>query len=142
MNKVFTLFLSPLIAIFFLSTISLSAQDNLRVQFEGTAVPDFLNICGDPDSETVRVRLNGNPGGTLQSIQATAHLFSGVELVSFDAAGSTPGVTWDTNSDPANPIFNIPDLSATGQSFALVSFSVAAKCDYIDTLTTNDMADV
>jgi len=140
MTKVFTLILSPFFIIFFLSTLSLSAQDNLRVQYEGTAVPDFLNICGDPDSETVRVRLNGNPGGTLQSIQATAHLFSGVEMVSFDAAGSTPGVTLISNADPGNPTFSIPNLSGTGQSFALVSFSVAAKCGYIDTLTNNDMA--
>lgn len=140
MNKVFTLILSPLFIIFLLCAHSVSAQDNLRVQYEGTAVPDFLNICGDPDSETVRVSLNGNPGGALQSIQATAHLFQGVEMVSFDAAGSTPGVTLIPNSDPSNPVFSIPDLSATGQSFALVSFSVAAKCGYIDTLTANDMA--
>ncbi len=140
MTKVFTLILSPLFIVFFLCAHSVSAQDNLRVQYEGTAVPDFLNICGDPDSETVRVRLNGNPGGTLQSIQATAHLFEGVEMVSFDPAGSTPGVTLNSNVDPNNPVFNIPDLSSTGQSFALISFSVAAKCGYIDTLTANDMA--
>lgn len=118
----------------------LLAQDNLRVQFEGANAPDFLNICGDPDSEIVRVRLNGNPGGTLENVQATAHLFFGVELVAFDPVNSTAGVTLVSNADPNNPVFSLPDLSSSGQNFALISFSVAAKCSYVDTLTANDMA--
>lgn len=140
MNKVFTTILSPLFIFFILAAHSLSAQDNLRVQFEGAAVPDFLNICGDPDNETVRVRLNGNPGGTLSNVQATAHLFSGVEMTSFDPGNSTPGVTLISNADSNNPVFGLPDLSSAGQSFVLISFSVAAKCAYIDSLTANDMA--
>lgn len=119
------------------------AQDNLQVDFANAAsVPDFLNICGDTDSEVVAVSVDGLSPDTRANIIATAHLFKGVELDSFDSANSSPGVTAIDLSDPSNPVFSIPALSPFGTVSANVAFTVRANCEYIDTLTTNNAAEV
>ncbi|MEL6865972.1 MAG: hypothetical protein AAFP19_16215, partial [Bacteroidota bacterium] len=121
-----------------LSQANLRAQDNLLVEYESAAtVPDFLNICGDPDDETVVIRVNGASPSLRQNIQATANLFEGVAFVALDAGNTTAGVTVDA-TDPNRPIFSIPDLSPSGTPSVRISFSVAANCDYSDTLAIND----
>ncbi len=119
------------------------AQDNLQVDFANAAsVPDFLNICGDTDTEVVRVSVDGLAPETRSEILATAHLFKGVELVNFDAANSTPGVIPEDLSDPTKPIFRLPDLSPFATTFVDIAFTVKANCEYIDTLTANNAAEV
>ena len=127
----------------YLCLTPLTAQENLQVDFASpSSVPDFLNICGDPDTEVVEVRVDGLSPDTRTNIIATAHLFEGVEFVSFDAVNSTSGVQLLDASDPANPVFRIPDLSPFDTVFANVAFSVKANCEYIDTLTANNAANV
>ncbi|MEM9824471.1 MAG: hypothetical protein AAF985_25520, partial [Bacteroidota bacterium] len=118
----------------------LKAQDNLQIQFESPAtVPDFLNICGDADNETVRISLNGAIADDITNLSATLNLFKGVQFESLDFAGSSTGVSVDA-SNPAQPVFSLPNLSTSGTAFVLVSFTISANCEYIDTLTANDMA--
>ena len=120
---------------------SLSAQDNLAVDFvDLTTVPDFLNICGDPDTEVVRISVDGLAPDTRTNIQATANLFRGVEFVSFDPANSSVGVTLIDITDRTRPVFGIPDLSPFGTISVDIAFSVAANCEYTDTLTANNAA--
>ena len=121
----------------------LTAQDNLKAEFEDPSdVPDFLNICGDSDTEVVKVSVEGLAPGLRTNIKATAHLFKGVQFVSFDMVNSSPGVDVFDASDPANPVFTIPDLSPLGTVSVYVAFSIAANCEYIDTLTANNAAEV
>jgi len=78
---------------------SLLAQDNLKVEFESpTSVPDFLNICGDPDTATVTVSLNGLSPDARQNIVATLDLFKGVELMEFISSQSSAGITLNNNN--------------------------------------------
>lgn len=141
MNRTLQYLIITLVCVF--STQLLNAQNNLTVSFDNPAsVPDFLNICGDPDSEVVRVGLTGISSDTRTNIVATAHLFKGVEFSSFDAGASSPGVTLDNVSDPSNPVFNLPDLSPTGTSSVVIAFSITANCEYTDTLSANDAAQV
>ena len=89
---------------------SILAQNNLKVEFSDlNTVPDFLNICGEPDDEVVLVSVDGLQPAPRQNIQATANLFEGVQFVAFDQAASTPGVTL-ISSDPNSPVFGLPDL--------------------------------
>ena len=119
----------------------LKAQDNLRVEYENPAsVPNFLNICGDTDTETVRISLNGSFPENVSNLNAAVNLFKGVDFISLDAAGTTPGVTLIPSGNSSRPEFSIPTLSASGTSFVLISFNIAASCEYIDTITANDMA--
>ena len=135
--------ISTILAIFTIASpylFELKAQDNLQVQFESqSTVPDFLNICGDPDNETVRISLNGAVADDITNLTATLNLFKGVQLESFDAVGSSAGVSVDA-SDPTRPVFTLPTLSTSGTSFVLVSFTISANCEYIDTISANDMA--
>jgi len=119
------------------------AQDNLKVEFESpTSVPDFLNVCGDPDTATVTVSLNGLSPDARQNIVATLDLFKGVELSEFISAESSAGVTLDNNTDPNAPIFGLPDLDPSGTTFVNITFTIAAKCEYIDTLNLNNAIQV
>jgi gliding motility-associated-like protein len=121
----------------------IAAQDNLKVDFANAAsVPDFLNICGDEDTEVVEVSVDGLSSDTRSNILATAHLFKGVEFVSFDPSNSSPGVSLDNASDPSNPVFIIPSLSPFGTVSVNVAFSVKANCEYVDTLSANNAAQV
>ncbi len=121
----------------------LQAQDNLQVEFlDLTTVPDFLNICGDPDSEVVLVSVDGLDPNVRSNIVATANLFEGVQFVSFDAANSSPGVTPIDLTDLSRPVFTLPDLDPFGTSSVNIAFSIAANCAYTDTLTINNAAEV
>lgn len=126
-----------------LSFHQMIAQDNLQVEFENPAsVPDFLNICGDPDTATVRVSLNGLSPDARQNITATLDLFKGVELAEFIVAESSAGVTLNNNANPNAPIFGLPDLDPSGTTFVNITFTIAAKCEYIDTLNVNNAIQV
>ncbi len=139
MNRTLQYLIITLVCVSFAQLVN--AQNNLTVSFDGPAnVPNALNICGDPDSEVVRVDLVGIATDARTNIVATAHLFKGVQFSSFDAAASSPGVTYDNSSNPENPVFNLPDLSPSGTSSVLIAFSVIANCEYTDTLTANDAA--
>ena len=142
MNQKFNLiFISLLFA--FLPVQNLIAQDNLKVEFESpTSVPDFLNICGEPDTATVTVSLNGLSPDARQNILATLDLFKGVELAEFIASESSAGVTLNNNANPNSPIFGLPDLDPSGTTFVNITFTIAAKCEYIDTLTLNNAIQV
>ena len=122
---------------------NLTAQDNLKVEFESpTSVPDFLNICGDSDTATVTVSLNGLSPDARQNIFATLDLFKGVELTEFISSQSSGGVTLDNNTNPNSPIFGLPDLDPSGTTFVNITFTIAAKCEYIDTLNINNAIQV
>ncbi len=122
------IFLSSLL----LLGLSLSAQNNLDVNFQ--TIPTFLNVCGNSDQEVVTVSVNANSSEIRSNIEATVRLFKGVELVSFNAAASSPGVTLIDGSDPQNPIIGIPDLDPTGINKVDIGLEVRALCEYIDTL--------
>ncbi len=139
MNRTLQYLIITLVCVF--SSQLINAQNNLSVSFDSPAsVPDFLNICGDPDSEVVRVNLVGIATDTRTNIVATAHLFKGVQFSSFDATASSPGVTYDMASDPENPVFNLPDLSPSGTASVVIAFSITANCEYTDTLIANGAA--
>ena len=117
----------------------LQAQNNLQVQFEDpSTVPDFLNVCGEPDTATVRISVAGTSSDVRQNIQATLHLFEGVQ---FENLLPSPGVIVDA-SDPTQPIFTIPDLSLTGTPSVLINYTISANCEFTDTLAINGAADV
>jgi gliding motility-associated-like protein len=121
----------------------LSAQNNLDVNFQNAAgVPDFLNICGDADTEVVSVTLDGASPLARTNIQAIAHLFTGVQFVSFNAAASTPGVIPSNTSDPNNPVFTLPTMQPGALQEVIIAFSVRANCEYIDTINANNAASV
>ncbi|MEM1319868.1 MAG: gliding motility-associated C-terminal domain-containing protein [Bacteroidota bacterium] len=118
--------------------VPILAQNNLSVSFENpAAVPDDLNVCGDWDTETVIIGLDGVSPNARQNISATANLFKGVQFEAFDTLGSTSGVTYDA-SDPSRPIFFIPDLDPSGLTTVRLRFSISANCEYADTLAAND----
>ncbi len=134
----------PILLAFFLSIsfscAKLYAQNNLAIAYESSGtVPDFLNICGDSDSTVVVVSLAGAIPAPRENISAAAHLFKGVEFVSLDVGGTTPGVTVDA-TDPNKPVFSLPNMSPIGLTSVRISFSIAANCEYVDTLTINDAA--
>ena len=136
-------FIYAILFLFLASSQSLVAQDNLQVAYSNpSAVPDFLNICGDADTATVTIGINGLSASDRQNISATLNLFKGVELTSFLASQSSAGITLVSNADPNNPIFSLPDLGPSGITEVDVSFLIAAKCDYIDTLNQNNAIQV
>jgi gliding motility-associated-like protein len=143
MTKVNTLFSFSLL-FFGICLTNLSAQNNLDVSFQnGAGVPDFLNICGDEDTEVVSITLDGTSTDSRTSITAVAHLFEGVQFVSFDATNSTPGVNPPNLSDPSNPVFtNLPSMQPGGLEEIIIAFSVKANCEYIDTINANNAASV
>ncbi|HHS95737.1 MAG TPA: hypothetical protein ENJ45_04040, partial [Phaeodactylibacter sp.] len=142
MTKVYKLFS---FSIFFLTIgiPTLFAQNNLDVSFQGaTGVPDFLNICGAEDTEAVSITLDGGSPLERNAIKATAHLFKGVQYVSFDAANSTPGVLLFDASDKNKPVFQLPNMQPGALEEVIIAFSIRANCEYIDTINANNAADV
>ena len=136
-------FIYAILFLFLIVSPSLVAQDNLQVAYSNPgSVPDFLNICGDADTATVTVSINGLSASNRQNISVTLDLFKGVELTSFLAAQSSPGVSLTNNTDPNNPVFSLPDLSPAGLTEVEISYLIAAKCDYIDTLNQNNAIQV
>ncbi len=139
------LYILPLVclALCFSLISPLIAQDNIQVDFASPAtVPDFLNVCGDTDTEVVRVSVDGLDPAVRTGITATAHLFEGVEFVSFDIAGSSPTVSLVDDTDANNPIFSIVELDPFGTSFVDIAFTVRATCGYLDTISANNAASV
>ncbi len=124
-------------------SVNTNAQNNLNVGFvDLTTVPDFLNICGDSDTEIVLVSVNGSDNAARQNIVATANLFEGVLFEGFDAANSSAGVTLISAADPTAPIFGLPDLQPGATSSVEIAFSISAKCEYLDTINANNSASV
>lgn len=116
----------------------LNGQDNFDVDFkDASSIPDFLNVCGESDTETIVIQVIGANPGVRTNVQATAHLFEGVQYTSFDPGNSTAGVALFDVSDPNNPIFTLPDLDPSGLNTVEISFSVVANCEYLDTLSAN-----
>ncbi len=135
--------LFALFFIFIASSKLLVAQNNLSVAFENlNAVPDFLNICGDADTAKVVISIEGLNPFTRTNLTATANLFEGVNFVEFLPAQSSTGITLVDGSDPSRPIFSLPDLGPSGILSVELTYSIVAKCAYIDTLTANNAADV
>ena len=127
--------------LFFLSFQS-NAQDYLNVQFESAAaVPDFINVCGESDTATVLIGLEGGDPNARQNIQATVQLFRGIYFEALDVSNSTPGVSVDA-TDPTRPVFTIPDLSPSGLSSARITYRIYADCAYLDTIDMNNLAQV
>ena len=124
-------------SIFCVSTTT--AQNNLDVAYLSAAnSPDFINICGAPDQITVRVSLAGTSSAARTQISARALLFPGVSLVEFLPGGSSAGVELLDASNPAQPLFQLPDLAPGATTFADLSFTITADCGYTDTLALND----
>ncbi len=132
---------SWILLILMMSGISVFAQDNLTVNYESSnGLPDFLNICGMEDEVIVVIQTEGLNSATRSNIQASLQLFSGIELVSFDAANSTAGITLVDDTNPNQPIFSLPDMSPISGSSINLAFSIRATCGITDTLTANDAA--
>lgn len=137
-KHIFTVFLFLL-----LPFLNLKAQDNLQVGFSSpTSVPDFLNICGDPDTATVTVSINGLTPDAREGIVAALDLFKGVEFVELITAQTSAGVTLTSGADPSQPIFGLPDMGPSGITEVDITFAIAAKCEFIDTLTINNAIQV
>jgi gliding motility-associated-like protein len=131
------------IFIFGISISSLSAQNNLTASYSNfNTVPDFLNICGEADEIIVTVSLEGGSPAERQNITANVQLFSGVELINFNASQSSAGVMLTNGTNPNNPVFSLPNLSPNGTTSVNIAFSIRANCAYVDTLAANDQVQV
>ncbi|RMG79456.1 MAG: gliding motility-associated C-terminal domain-containing protein, partial [Bacteroidetes bacterium] len=86
--------------------------------------------------------LEGQSPDLRSNIQAVAHFFKGVEMVSFDAAQSSPGVVLLNASDPSNPVFSLPDMGPAGTTSVQIWCAIRANCGYVDTLAQNDQIQV
>ncbi len=138
MIKLFT-FKNLAFLVLLLFSATLFSQDNLSVSYKGVAgVPDFLNVCGDPDNVIVTISNNGFSTNSKTNVEAAVNLFTGVEFASFDAAASSPGVTIIDNSNPKRPVFSIPDIDAVNNASVDIAFSISARCGIVDTLEAND----
>ncbi|MEM6964437.1 MAG: gliding motility-associated C-terminal domain-containing protein [Bacteroidota bacterium] len=136
-------FIYAILLFLFLPLQNAVAQDHLKVEFESpSSVPDFLNICGDPDTATVTVSLNGLSPFARENISATLNLFKGVELHEFIASQSSAEVALSSTTNPNQPIFGLPDMGPSGITTIDITFTIAAKCGYIDSLNTNNTAQV
>lgn len=114
------------------------AQNNLSISFkDASSSPQNLSICGDPYEVTIKVSLNAGGIDLVKGINADVKLFKGIRILSFNSDKSTPGVTANI-TNPYNPKFLIPDLAKNGIQEAQISYSIAADCDYLDTLGLND----
>ncbi|NNE29483.1 MAG: hypothetical protein HKN16_07590, partial [Saprospiraceae bacterium] len=118
--------------ILLLGSSGIFAQNNLSVSF--STIPDFLNVCGDPDNEVVTVTTIGGSPEIRSNVVATAQLFAGVEMVSFNATASSPGVSLLNGSDPTAPVFSLPDLDPFSTPSVDIALVVKSLCEYIDTL--------
>ena len=62
-------FIYAILFLFLIVSPSLVAQDNLQVAYSNPgSVPDFLNICGDADTATVTISINGLSASNLSLI--------------------------------------------------------------------------
>jgi gliding motility-associated-like protein len=141
-HKNFYLAFFALVLSFFFSTL-FAQTNNLKVSFKDAAsAPRNLNVCGDEVIVTVTVATEGFAASSRQNIQAQLNLFKGVQMVRFESAGSTAGVTLSNFSNPNRPIFSLPTLSPSALSSVNIQYVVKVNCSYTDTLTQNDALDV
>ncbi len=129
--------------LFFGVTNVLEGQNNLEANYlNSSSVPDHLNICGESDFVTVRVKLAGLQSATRENITAELNLFKGVRFEDFDATNSSSGVNLIDDSNINKPIFELPDMSPEGILTVDIVFSIKADCNYIDTIEVNNDARV
>jgi gliding motility-associated-like protein len=123
---------------------SLSAQtNNLKVNFKDpTSAPRNVSVCGNEATVTVTVATEGFAAANRQNIQARLNLFRGVQLVRFESAGSSAGVTLANNSNPNRPLFSLPALAPNGNSSVDIQYVIKVDCNYADSLTQNNAASV
>ena len=134
--------LSLVLALFFLYSLAVCAQNNLNISFkDAVSAPQNLSICGDPYEVTIKVNLSNNSIDNLKAITADVKLFKGIQLVSFNSDKSSVGVTLKSN-DPVNPQFGLPDMSKNALQEVFITYSIIADCDYLDTLALNDKLNV
>ncbi len=143
MRKYTTLLAPMLILLSLAFTTRLSAQtNNLKVAYKDAAsAPRNLNVCGDEATVTVTVSTEGVLSSARQNISATLNLFKGVQIVRFNGAGSSAGVTYTAGSNPSQAVFSLPSLSPVGSASVDVSYVIRVNCEYTDTLTRNDLLD-
>jgi gliding motility-associated-like protein len=143
MRKYTTLLAPILIFLSFAFTSRLSAQtNNLKVAFKDAAsAPRNLVVCGDEATVTVTVSTEGVLSSARDNILATLNLFKGVQIVRFNAAGSSAGVTYTAGSNPGIAVFRLPSLSPISSASVNISYVVRVACEYTDTLTRNDLLD-
>jgi gliding motility-associated-like protein len=128
---------------FYWTSYEITAQNNLSVVYSNNnTVPDFLNVCGDPDQIAFTISLSGQSPSERSNISASLNFFKGVELVEFDANQSSSGVSLINSSDLNNPQFSLPDLSPTGLTSVQIWMTIKANCEYVDTLLANDQIQV
>ncbi len=122
---------------------SAGAQNNLKAAYKApNGVPDFLNVCGDPDLAIVQVSAEGLSAAARKNITATIQLFKGVELIALDPATTTAGVVLVNNSNKNQPILSLPDVSPGASGAIFIGLRMAADCGYTDTIGLNNDAEV
>ncbi|MGK0390285.1 MAG: hypothetical protein ACI94Y_003037, partial [Maribacter sp.] len=137
--KSYTLLLGILFACISLVT-SVQAQDNLVVEYNGASgVPTFLNICGEPDTARMTVRITGLEIDSRENIEATLNLFQGAQFVELISAQSDAGVSL-LSFGLSTATFSIPDLDPFITSEINLVFSLKADCSFIDTISANNQA--
>ncbi|MFM2267186.1 MAG: hypothetical protein RL757_627, partial [Bacteroidota bacterium] len=96
-NKLLRIVLMTILSAF--ASMSLFAQDNVRVQFrDASNAPRFLNVCGDAQTVIVTINSAGSSGSVRSNLTARLSLFQGVQMVGLDAAQSSAGVTLLSNT--------------------------------------------
>jgi gliding motility-associated-like protein len=118
-----------------------NAQNNVRISYKNAAsVPDFLNVCGLPDTVVVTLRPEGISSSARTQFRGQLHLFKGIEFVEFLSAGSSSGVSL-SNFDISKPTFSLPDLTAVGLGSQIdIRYVIRARCGYLDSISANNQA--
>ena len=93
-----------------------------------------------PDTVIVVVQTEGLSSAVRTNVMATVELFKGVSMVSFHAGQSSAGVVLVNGSNPNKPIFSLPNLDPNGANKVEIAFAIKADCDFVDTLTANNLA--
>jgi gliding motility-associated-like protein len=131
-----------LATLFFFLPFLISAQNNLKVNFKDAASsPRNLVVCGDEATVVVTVDLEGSSSSDRSNIQAQLNLFKGVQMVRFEPAGSSSGVTLANGSNPNRPLFTLPELNLNTRSVD-IAYVIRVNCEYMDSLAINDSLDV
>ncbi len=139
-QKPYILVLGLLLLLLFSSNIL--AQNLLSVEYtdgstQPIGVPDFLNICGEPDTARVVIRSTSFESEARENIQAVLDLFKGAEFVEFIASESDAGISL-LSSTVSGATFSIPDLEPNVLSEVMLVFTLKANCEFIDTINANN----
>jgi gliding motility-associated-like protein len=121
---------------------SLDAQVHLKADFKPGGLPNFVNVCGVPDTATILISTNGLSPLSRTNIVTSIEFFQGVEMVTFLGNLSSPGVVLTNGSNPGKPIFSLPNLVPGGVTSVEITFLVTADCRYLDFIATNTTAPV